>query len=380
MKLRITAITLLGFVFLHFNSFSQKQNFLIPEILSGSIVPNYMNGPAFGPRVGLALTYYRQSQENTPTNQYYKYPLLGLQAGFHRLGNPYVYGNEINLMPVLGLNLKKGMFQWGIGASYFTKTHRQNELNKSIGSHFNWAFQWMYYRSFKWTENKNIRLGVGYHHSSNGHTQLPNYGLNSAVISLALTPSTIKPMTADQEKIPQSRKLFILARSGIGIHELGSTTSPVGGEKKLVFSNSIGVGFTFKEHFRWYAGFGTRHYQHYADSIANSPDLQDLNVHPNNHFFMMGIEYLIYHVGISIEGGINLSKPFYYHFAKDYETTESIKYTLKKIFPSRMGLKLYLLNTAKKPKHNVYISAHINANFGQADFSEASIGYVYSFQ
>lgn len=380
MKLRITAITLLGFVFLHFNSFSQKQNFLIPEILSGSIVPNYMNGPAFGPRVGLALTYYRQSQENTPTNQYYKYPLLGLQAGFHRLGNPYVYGNEINLMPVLGLNLKKGMFQWGIGASYFTKTHRQNELNKSIGSHFNWAFQWMYYRSFKWTENKNIRLGVGYHHSSNGHTQLPNYGLNSAVISLALTPSTIKPMTADQEKIPQSRKLFILARSGIGIHELGSTTSPVGGEKKLVFSNSIGVGFSFKEHFRWYAGFGTRHYQHYADSIANSPDLQDLNVHPNNHFFMMGIEYLIYHVGISIEGGINLSKPFYYHFAKDYETTESIKYTLKKIFPSRMGLKLYLLNTAKKPKHNVYISAHINANFGQADFSEASIGYVYSFQ
>lgn len=380
MKLRITAITLLGFVFLHFNSFSQKQNFLIPEILSGSIVPNYMNGPAFGPRVGLALTYYRQSQENTPTNQYYKYPLLGLQAGFHRLGNPYVYGNEINLMPVLGLNLKKGMFQWGIGASYFTKTHRQNELNKSIGSHFNWAFQWMYYRSFEWTENKNIRLGVGYHHSSNGHTQLPNYGLNSAVISLALTPSTIKPMTADQEKIPQSRKLFILARSGIGIHELGSTTSPVGGEKKLVFSNSIGVGFSFKEHFRWYAGFGTRHYQHYADSIANSPDLQDLNVHPNNHFFMMGIEYLIYHVGISIEGGINLSKPFYYHFAKDYETTESIKYTLKKIFPSRMGLKLYLLNTAKKPKHNVYISAHINANFGQADFSEASIGYVYSFQ
>jgi hypothetical protein len=154
----------------------------------------------------------------------------------------------------------------------------------------------------------------------------------------------------------------------------------VGGEKKLVFSQSLGVGLSFKEHFRWYAGFGTRHYQHFADSIQNSVELQELNVHPNNHFFLMGVEYLIYHIGISIEGGINISKPFYYHFSERFENTESLKYTLKKLFPSRMGLKLYLINAAKKPKHNLYLSAHINANFGQADFSEASLGYVYNFK
>ena len=129
-----------------------------------------------------------------------------------------------------------------------------------------------------------------------------------------------------------------MSQAGIGFHELGSTTSPVGGEKKLVLSKSLGVGFTFKEHFRWYAGFGTRHYQHYADSIENSIELQELGVHPNNHFFMMGIEYLIYHVGIIIEGGINLSKPFYYHFAKDYETTESFKY-FKKDISKQNGIK-----------------------------------------
>jgi hypothetical protein len=229
-------------------------------------------------------------------------------------------------------------------------------------------------------QNKDIRVGIGYRHSSNGHTQLPNYGLNSAVISVSVIPKELKTSMLSKQKAVKSRTPFVIARTGLGFHELGSSTSPVGGEKKLVFSQSIGFGFTFKEHFRWYAGFGTRHYQHYADSIANSPELQELNVHPNNHFFMMGIEYLIYHVGISIEGGINLSKPFYYHFAEEYENTESIKYTLKKIFPSRMGLKLYLINTAKKPKHNLYISAHINANFGQADFSEASLGYVYNFK
>ena len=42
-----------------------------------------------------------------------------------------------------------------------------------------------------------------------------------------------------------------------------------------------------------------------------------------------------------------------------------------------MGLKYYIINTKKKPKHNIYLSAHINSNLGQADFSELSLGYVY---
>jgi hypothetical protein len=365
----------------YFKSYSQEDiNYFVPEFMVGSIVPNYLKSPSFGVKTGVSITYYKSAESNTITNQYYNYPLLGLQAGFYSLGNPQVYGNEINLMPVLGLRMKKGMFQWGIGTSYFTKTHRQNESNQSIGSHFNWAFQWMYYRSFDIFENRNLRLGFGYRHSSNGHVQLPNYGLNSAVVSIAITPKELQSSMPDKQAMNKSRTVFLKVRSGVGLHEFGSTTSPVGGEKKLVFSQSLGIGFTLKEHFRWYAGLGTRHYQHFADSIKNSDELQALNVHPNNHFFLMGIEYLIYHVGISIEGGINLSKPFYYHFSERYENTESLKYTLKKIFPSRMGLKLYLINTAKKPQHNVYISAHINANFGQADFSEASLGYVYNFK
>lgn len=376
----VKTFSLLVLILFCFESFSQEdKQYLVPELLVGSIVPNYLNSPAFGAKIGGAVTYYKSAERNTLTNQYYNYPLLGIQAGFYRLGNPEVYGNEINLMPVLGLRMKKGMFQWGIGTAYFTKTHRQNEKNQSIGSHFNWAFQWMYYRSFDISEKRNLRLGIGYRHSSNGHVQLPNYGLNSAVFSMTFTPKELKSSMPDKEEVSKSRSFFLKIRSGIGLHEFGSTTSPVGGEKKLVFSQSLGVGFIFKEHFRWYAGFGTRYYQHFADSIKNSDELQALNVHPNNHFFMMGIEYLIYHVGISIEGGINISKPFYYHFSERFENTESVKYILKKLFPSRMGLKLYLINTAKKPKHNLYISAHINANFGQADFSEASLGYVYNF-
>ena len=44
-----------------------------------------------------------------------------------------------------------------------------------------------------------------------------------------------------------------------------------------------------------------------------------------------------------------------------------------------MGLKYYLWSTTNSPKDNMYIGAHINANLGQADFTELSIGYTYRF-
>ncbi len=81
------------------------------------------------------------------------------------------------------------------------------------------------------------------------------------------------------------------------------------------------------------------------------------------------------HIGIDIMGGLNLYKPFYSEFNTVYEKNTGFRYLLKKHLASRMGLNLYVLNTNKLPKHNAFIGAHINANFGQADFTEFSIGY-----
>lgn len=44
-----------------------------------------------------------------------------------------------------------------------------------------------------------------------------------------------------------------------------------------------------------------------------------------------------------------------------------------------MRLKYYLWSTNNAPKHNTFIGAHINANIGQADFTELSFRYVYRF-
>nr|WP_262895924.1 acyloxyacyl hydrolase [Marivirga aurantiaca] len=324
---------------------------------------------------------YRQSNEKNSVNHYYNNPLIGLNVSFHNLGNNSLFGNELNLLPVVGFPLKKGIIQLGLGVSYFTKTYRDNPLNKAVGSHITWCFQSFYYRNFLLASGKSLRIGFGYLHGSNGHTQLPNFGLNSAALSFGLykKPAISRPVktSANTQKTPM--QVFITANFGVGFHEFGGTSAPVGGPKKLVYSSSIAGGVILNNQFRWYAGFGIRHYEHFADSIANSPELQALKVSPESFYFMMGAEFLIHHIGLSIEGGINIYKPFYEHFSREFESQESIKYHLRKIFLTRLGLRLYLFNTSDKPKHNFYLAPYLNANLGKADFSEISMGYIYNF-
>ncbi len=359
----------------------KRSIFVITEFYAGSIVPNYMNYPRSYPRVGMGATIYQVSSENTSVNRYYRHPYLGLHTSFHYLGAAQIFGNEINLLPVMAIPLKKGMIQIGIGASYFTKTYQDNTLNKAVGSNLTWCFQSFYFRNFSLESGNTLRLGFGFLHGSNGHTQLPNYGINSAVLSVGLYKKPDLPSiqdTASLKKVPKT--FFTDINTGLGFHEFGGTTGPVNGAKALIYSTSVKAGIVFNNQFQLYTGLGFRHYQHFADSINKNVMLQEMDVTPNNLYFLLGIEYLVHHVGLSIEGGINLYKPFYIHFAKRFESQETIKFDLRRIFLTRMGLKFYLFNTSKKPKHNIYLAPYINANFSKADFSEITIGYVYNFK
>ena len=55
----------------------------------------------------------------------------------------------------------------------------------------------------------------------------------------------------------------------------------------------------------------------------------------------------------------------------------NIKYDAKKAMSGRLGIKYYWISNNEAPKNNWYIGAHINSNFGEADFPEFTLGYVY---
>ena len=252
-----------------------------------------------------------------------------------------------------------------------------NKTNKAIGSNFTWAFQLFLYYKLNINDRLNLKFGGGYLHNSNGHTQLPNYGLNSAMISIS-SQYFFKPMQFKRLYEPDlTRHYFIDVRSGIGMQEYGASKGPAGGPKKAVYTYAVSGGIIFKQNISIHAGLAYRYYQHFHDNIIKNkiPEyIDNPNLNASNVYFFLGSEFLIGHASIDIEGGINLYKPF-----KDgnIEIIQGTKYWLKKLFPSRMGLKLYAINTSKMPKNNIYVAANINANFGQADFSELSFGFVH---
>src|SRR5690606_7263671 len=105
-------------------------------------------------------------------------------------------------------------------------------------------------------------------------------------------------------------------------------------------------------------------------------------------------EIFLNHVGIDLQLGYNLNKPAYKVYWRINEGWENTpreipnswvlgaldgNYKKKHRISSRLSLKYYLIGMEKEPKNNFFVGASLNANLGQADFSELSVGYVHRF-
>lgn len=359
------------------------------EVITGLIVPNYPNYPAVGAMRGLFMGVGK-IHHNAPFASFYNTPQTGIIAGFMHTGNAAVFGYQLILMPYLSLNtsgkrMDSWWFRFSLGASYFSNPYDSltNNRNSAIGSALNWAFQAALHK--KWQVNKHytIKLGGHYLHASNGHTQLPNFGLNSANVSLALEYFT-KPQHTSLYTKPiapkTSRQLFYQLRTGIGFHELGATTYPIGGPKSEVYLASLSGGFQLKNHLKLRGGFAYRYYTHFYQDILNkqlADYIQNPHKSASNVYFFLGTEFLLGHVGFDIEGGLNLHKPYFNYFYPHFERSSNLDFWLKKLFCTQLGLHAYAINTNKNPVFNVFAAVHLNANFGQADFTAGSLGFCF---
>jgi len=369
--------------------------FFQPEFLVGKTLPAHSNFPETRLQTVFALSFgkYMYNPEKSWA-VYYNYPAVGITFSKASLGNDGTLGNAYTLMPFISFNTSKKLrhsfhIKLGLGASYFTHhfDKYENPDNKAIGSTFTWTFQAALHFNLIASKHFLLNIGGGFIHHSNGHTQLPNLGLNSLLASISAVVF-LSPLDDyhfkkyEKPRIKKSKQFFIELRNGIGIHELGDTDTPLARVKKSVFSASFGGGIIFKQMVKIKAGFTYRFYSHYYNFILeNEPenyvDYPVLN--SSNLFIYGGFEFLIGHFSIDAELGLNIFKPFYKEHSSRFENDGKFSYTLKRVFATRLGLRFYAISTAKNPPNNVFIGAHINANMGQADFSEVSVGFVHVF-
>jgi hypothetical protein len=381
--------------------------FLRPEILVGYTHPANKYFPKSTGQKGLFLSLLKSSsQSKSEWARSLHQPKTGFSLGFIDFGNSKDLGYAFSLMPTMELSLfQKKSDRWnvlyGYGGSYMNTVYdkENNPNNRAISTHLNWTFRSFISYDLVKRSPASWKIGIGYIHHSNGHTRLPNQGLNSYLLSLSAdlnlkkSESDLNPLLSIGRQ--KERQGFFSFSASNGRNVLSEFFS----ERKDVYTLSVSTGRIYNGTFKLGVGAYYRFYEHYYDYIENGEALV-MSLAPyfqKNAFgyasclgFMASGEVMLDHVGIELGIGVNIYKPFY---KLDWQLNEGFiydevfypgeltwYYEFKRSISSRLGLKYYLLNNSRSPTNNFFIAAHLNANLGQADFSELSFGYVRNFK
>lgn len=360
---------------------------ITPEFQFGLTLPSNTNFPS---RKIQTIFQVNISKKNYSSSKKWasllNYPTTGVAVSYTNFGNVDKLGTAISLTPFFEYNFKRHKLEklslkTGFGVSYLNKLHDplSNPFNKAASAHLNVNYYLLMNYQLELNKGVPIRIGGGYIHHSNGHSKLPNLGFNSALLTVSsdiFTSNRNKDLSEQTELIPRSFQTYFELKNGMGYNDFIEGID----SKKYVWTYAASSGFIFKDIYKLGLGLSYRRYQHYYDYIVAN-QLEDYSNKPNkyasNLFLFVNTELLLNHVGLNIDGGLNLYKPFYKTHYLLQEEALDFKYELKKLFLGRMGLKLYLNNTRDLPDNNVFIGAHINANLSQADFFEFSVGYVH---
>ena len=378
-------------------------------------------------------------------------PNIGLLGMYTDLGNTELLGHSYALIPyvsfpIFGKHWNGSRLKFGLGGAYFDTRFdpEANFFNQAVTTDITWAFRGSVHQKLWQNAYGLMDLWLVYNHQSNGHTKLPNQGLNSFLISLRQTWNSkfiyrashddndysdesgvwlkserATPYSAansvDQlaqknikEDLNESKQHqteeYLEARFGYGQNVL----APAFNDLRRVRTVSITWGKTHKGYLRWGVGAFYRFYQHYHDYIKGNVSLvrpgqefAEFKDNPWRYGSNFGVhlngEVLLGHFGVSTQLGFNFYKPAYaidwrINEGWDYPPRElppnwvlgeyNTKYQLKKYISSRLGIRYYLWDTrtgSAKQKHhtiNPFIGAHLNANLGQADFTELSFGVI----
>ena len=387
---------------------------ITPELLFGITGEPNTNFPDRGLQKQVFIRFgWQHTTQADAWASYLKNVKTGLSIGVADLGNSAQLGTIFTFQPFMefkSFKSEKFSTSIGFGSSYITKKYNPttHKFNRAVSTHLNWSFRLFLYYTLLESEAIDWRVGLGYNHNSNGHAKLPNQGYNSFLLSLGAELNPSKPSyktSTPTERPVKSVSNYFSCRLGYGQNVL----SEAFGTKKSVYTLSSDYGKVYNSILKLGVGAYVRFYETYYDYISNNESLvqngrefSDLNSNAFTNALNIGIsvkgELVLNHIGIEIQGGINVFKPAYkvdWRINKGWGEVPKVipesggnfrlgdinedYYKIKRTISARLGLKYYLINTTKTPTDNVFIGAFINSNLGQADFSELGIGYVKTF-
>lgn len=312
----------------------------------------------------------------------YNYPELSASLFTGTFGNSKELGYIIGLVPKLSVNLLSGKsvslkLEGNIGFVLLTKPYNEitNRNNKIIGTYINDISKLALTLNHSFGSKIEYSVGVSAFHFSNGHYQIPNVGINTVSAVFGLKFKLKKEKIVEKDYINSYKnKLKINYDLGIGVHELGGSTRPIGTAKYAIYESVFLVSKHFGRFSNILIGVSGRFYNSYYNYQINN-NIEDNIKKSFIVTLVIGHEFLMGNFGGLAYGGINIYSPFIEEQFKNKMT--NFHYFTTRFLRTNLGIKYYLHNPMECNKTNYFIRLMVSANFLDADYPKLSFGIIF---
>lgn len=366
---------------------STQKNVFEPSVNTyiGYLIPAYPNTPKSDFTTNNALGFSWQSMGKDKWHQLYNFPKFGIDAFFSTFNNPTELGYNIGLVPSFEwrANKKKNLrFKFGLGNAWFNKTYDiiTNENNFYIGRHLTSMVNIGLYRSVPFSKKTTFTYGFSFLHCSNGHTALPNAGMN--ILSAHLGWRFEKQREFKNVEIPdQQPSSGFGMRVGYGAHKFGATTKAVGGPSYPTYHLSGWYQKAYKNIHIVQLGATFSYYSSFYDYIISQEVYKtDQQIRSCTGVAFIGHEFVFGKVSLVSQAGLYIYNPFFIKQKKIEGSWGSFGEKFESFNTNRVGLTYYPFkkrNSLNDLKNQLSISVMIKANAGQADLYEYAIGFIF---
>ncbi len=351
----------------------------------GYLVPAYPNTPKSSYATNNSIGFSWQSMGKDKWHQLYNFPKFGIDVFYSTFDNPKELGYNIGLVPSFEwrANKKKNLrFKFGLGNAWFNKTYDiiSNENNFYIGRQITSMVQIGMYWTARLSKKMALTYGLSSVHCSDGHTALPNAGMN--ILSAHVGLRFEEQREFKRLEIPNvTMKSRFAMRVGYGPHKFGATTKAVGGPSYPTYHVSGWFHKGYKNIHVVQLGATFSYYSSFYDYIISQEVYKtDQQIRSCTGVAFIGHEFVMGKVSFVSQAGIYFYNPFFIKQKKIEGTWGSFGEKFESFNTNRVGLTYYPFkkrNTLNELKNQLSLSVFIKANAGQADLYEYAIGFVF---
>lgn len=322
------------------------------------------------------------TQSGSFYNWYFK-PEVGLTGLIGFFGQKDVLGNAYAIYPTwnysllndktIGFNIKLGTgFAW-LSSPYDKYDNPTNEL---IGSHVTNITEIGLGVWFKFLPQWKIEAGSSLLHFSNGHTDIPNYGLNdiTAKIGVVYSPGTLQGTSTKTKYLPETDTTWKKSIAiSLGRHELAHSLYPTDGPDYNIYKIYGGISKAVSNINEIQFGVSVSYYESYHTFIHLTDYYKHFQYLSSTVLTLhVGHEFLINRFGLVTDLGLKVFDKFY----RSYFLHKDPAMWYKAILAPKVGFKFYpIWNSFASQK--LAMGMFVKTNCGQADYVEYSLSYTF---